>query len=294
MSEGTAGSGLYRDARERYEAGDFENARDLALAELRERPEDAELLRFAGKSSLELGLDDAVAHLERLTALQPDDPDAWRDLGDALVVEGRPAEAADAFRRAVELRPEDAAALIDLAHSAYAAGDAAAAIDSLERAVEQEPAGTSVLRSLSVMYRRAGRLEDALAAAGEITERQPDDVRAALDIAEVNLELGRLDDAAAAFARLRGIDDDAGHEVFAFHGMIEAEIRREAWRRALDLAVDATRVDRHGRTTDVLAFAVAQVFGETDRPTPTRAEIEAALEASRAEHRRLHDEAVAL
>jgi hypothetical protein len=75
--------------------------------------------------------------------------------------------------------------------------------------------------------------------------------------------------------------------------MIEAELRRERWRSALDLAVDATRVDRLGRTTDVLAFVVAEVFGASDdRPAPGRAEVEQALASSRAEHRRLHQEAV--
>ena len=54
-------------------------------------------------------------------------------------------------------------------------------------------------------------------------------------------------------------------------------MRRERWRRALDLAVEATRVDRLGRTTDVLAFVVAQVFGEPDRPAPPREEVERAL-----------------
>jgi hypothetical protein len=63
---------------------------------------------------------------------------------------------------------------------------------------------------------------------------------------------------------------------------------RNRWRRALDLAIEATRVDRYGRTTDLLAYVVAEVFGSTDRPAPTRAEIDAALAASQAEHRRLH------
>ena len=53
--------------------------------------------------------------------------------------------------------------------------------------------------------------------------------------------------------------------MYAFHGLIEVELRREDWRRALDLAVDATRVDRAGRTTDILAYVVAQVFGQADR-----------------------------
>ena len=79
--------------------------------------------------------------------------------------------------------------------------------------------------------------------------------------------------------------------MYAFHGLIEVELRREHWRRALDLAVDATRVDRLGRTTDVLAFVVAQVFGEADRPAPEPRAGRRALARSRDEHRRLHEEA---
>jgi len=87
------------------------------------------------------------------------------------------------------------------------------------------------------------------------------------------------------------VDDDPSHEVYAFHGLIEVELQRESWRRALDLAVDATRVDRAGRTTDVLAYVVAQVFGAADRQVPDRSEVEQALARSRNEHRRLHLEA---
>ena len=84
-----------------------------------------------------------------------------------------------------------------------------------------------------------------------------------------------------ACRRARGADDDPEHEVYLLHALIEIETRRERWRRALDLAVEATRVDRLGRTTDVLAFVVAQVFGEPDRPAPPAEEVERALAASR-------------
>jgi hypothetical protein len=128
-----------------------------------------------------------------------------------------------------------------------------------------------------------------------VAEQAPDDVGTALDVAELALELGHFDEAEVAFARLRALDDDPEHEVYAFHGMIEVALRREQWRRALDLAVDATRVDRLGRTTDVLAYVVASVFGpEDDRPAPSSAEVEEALAASRREHRRIHEDALVL
>ena len=125
-------------------------------------------------------------------------------------------------------------------------------------------------------------------AALRVEERSPADPIASLDVAELCLALGRFDEAAAAFTRLRSIDDEPEHEVYAYHGLIEVEILRGRMRRALDLTVDATKVDRLGRTTDVLAFVVAQVFGERDRPSLPRPEVEALLASSRTEHRRLH------
>ena len=239
--------------------------------------EDVDALRAAGKEALALDRDDAVEYLSRVTELQPDDGEAWHDLGRALLFQGRLDDATEAFRQAVQLRPDDADALIDLGHAAHAAHRVDEAIAHLEQAVEHEPSNTGALRSLVEMYRGAGRFEDALAA---------------LDVAELDLALGRLDEAVAAFHRLRRIDDDPEHEVYVYHGMIEAELRRRQWRRALDLAVDATRVDRYGRTTDLLAFVVAQVFGESDRPAPSQSDVDAALQASHAEHRRLHLDAV--
>ena len=117
---------------------------------------------------------------------------------------------------------------------------------------------------------------------------------ATLDAAELNLALDRSESAASEFARLSAIDDDPEHEVYAYHGMIQAELQRERWRRALDLAIEATRVDRYGRTTDLLAFVVTKVFGQADRPAPSRAEVDEVLAASQAEHRRLHEESLVL
>ena len=138
------------------------------------------------------------------------------------------------------------------------------------------------------MYRETGRLDEALAAGRRVISYRPEDVLTAIDVAEIALTLDRMEDAVEAFRWVRDVDDEPDHEVYAVHGMIEAELRRERWRVALDLAVDATRVDRLGRTTDVLAYIVTQVFGAADRPSPARRDVDDALLASREEHRRLH------
>jgi tetratricopeptide (TPR) repeat protein len=209
----------------------------------------------------------------------------------ARLEEGDLERAREALQRALETDPNDSAALVDLGYLALGAGNADEATDLFRQALEREPGNIDALRAIATIHGRSGRAEDAFDAASAVADAQPEDPLAVLELAELALDLGRLDEAAAAFQRLRTVDDDPSHEVYAFHGLIEVELKREHWRRALDLAVDATRVDRAGRTTDILAFVVAQVFGAADREVPDRAEVEAALERSRDEHRRLHLEA---
>lgn len=290
---GAASDQLVADARASYAAGDFEAAHRRALAFLAEHPDDLAALRVAGRAGFELGLDDATTHLRAAAELEPDDADTWHDLASALVDAGRLQEAAKAFQTVLRLRPGDAHALVNLGHAAYASGSADEAVDYLLQAVESSPGNLAALRGLVHVYRRERRFDEGLHAARQLRELEPLDVRAALDVAELALELERFDEAESAFVALRTLDEDAEHEVYAYHGMIEAAVRGGQWRRALDLAVDATRVDRLGRTTDVLAFVVAQVFGEADRPAPTRAEVDESLASSRREHRRIHEDALA-
>jgi len=277
-----------------FDAGDFEQSRAAALRALEASPDDANLLRLAGRASSELGRDDAVEYLQRAVELEPENPDGYRELAEAFLFQNRLSDAMAAIQQAIELRPDDVSGLIDLGYSALAAGRTAEAIDYLNQAVERDPGSVAARRTLVDVHRAAGRNEDALKAAENLLQLQPDDVLTTIDAAELNLALGRSDAAVSEYQRLAAIDDEPEHEVYAFHGMIQAEMQRDQWRRALDLAIEATRVDRYGRTTDLLAYVVTQVFGTADRPAPTRAEVDAALAASQSEHRRLHAESLGL
>lgn len=288
----TSSDHALESARASLGAGEFERAREAALAGLAERPDDPALLQAAGRASVELGLDDAQGYLERAAAAAPSDPGIWRDLGADFAFLGRLEDARQAFRQAVELLPNDSRSLLDAGLASLATGRTGDAVAYLKQAAQLDPESDTALHGLLEVHRREGRLGEALTAALRVEERSPANPVACLDVAELCLALGRYDEASAAFTRLRGNDDEPEHEVYAYHGLIEVEILRGHMRRALDLTVDATKVDRLGRTTDVLAFVVAQVFGERDRPGPERPEVEALLASSRIEHRRLHAESV--
>lgn len=280
------------EARTHFEAGRYGDARAAALAALADSPDDTALLRVAGRAGVELGESAAVDELTRVTELEPDSGEAWHDLGDALLAEGRDEEAASAFRKAVELNPDDEQALSQLGHTEFAAGDEGA-VAHLEQAAERAGGMSTAAISLVEMYRSMGKPEEALAAAHKVLEAEPSDVAAALDVAELNLETGRLDEALQAFQGIREMEDLPDHEVYALHGMVQVELRRDNAERALELAREAARVDPLGRSAGLLAHlepAPPGDDGAESEPPPSREQVEAALDQSMKEHRRMHAE----
>lgn len=297
-------SDLLDRARERFGAGDYAAAREAAQQGLAQSPDDVELLRLAGRAGVELNSSDALEQLTRVTELAPDDATVWHDLGDALAADGRNDEARTAFAKAAELDPEDSVALMHLGHSAAAAGDRQGAISALSQAAEREPAGragSSAAISLVEMYKELGQLDEALSAAQLVSEAQPENVLAALDVADLALQLDKLDEAEQAFERLREIDEIADHEVYALHGLARVAIRRGDPKRALELATEALGIDERGLSADLVLHLEVETGGSedalADRPSavipripPSPDEVEAALSAELAEHRRIHRE----
>jgi Flp pilus assembly protein TadD len=273
-----------------FEAGRYRESQEAAIAGLDQQPDDVELLKLAGRSGVELDLDDAVAQLQRATELAPQDADAWHHLGEALAADGRMPEANEAFRQAVELNPDDQVALTHLGHTSFATGRDEDAVAYLSQAADQQRGASTAAISLVDMYRTLGQNEEALSHARRIAEAAPDDLLAVLDVAELSLSVGELDEAMTAFGRLRELDDVPGHEVYPLHGMIQVEMRRENWNEARRLAQQAAAVDQQGLTADVVAFVEAQIAGPADQPPPTREEVDAGLAASLAHYRRMHAE----
>jgi predicted Zn-dependent protease len=280
-------------AQDAFDAADFKESYRLARDGLSDDADHPGLLAIAGRAASELGLDEATTYLGRLVKQTPADATAWRDLGMARLNSADVAGAEHALRTAVQLDPADPAMRVSLGHVAYMGGAVDEADRQLSEAARIAPADVTALRSLSEMRRLEGHVQSAIDAAHELVRRVPDDLAGTMSLAELNLLVGNYAESLACYRRLSELDTDQGHAGHIIHAMIEVEICRERWRRALDYAIIATTLDRHLLTTDLLAFVSAQLFGVGDRPVPPRLEIESRLRARRAEHRRLHAEALA-
>jgi tetratricopeptide (TPR) repeat protein len=290
-------------ARSHFEAGDFAQARTLAMDALAGAPNDVELLRLAGRAGVETGAEDAADQLRTVAEQQSDSAEAWRDLADALAAEGRTQEAEDAFRRVLELEPDDEVALTALGHTAFQAGNRDEAVSMLEQVADRAAGASTAAISLVDMYRTLGRPDEALASARRVAEADPEDPVGALDVAELALETDKLDEAADAFSWLRQIVDLPENEVGALQGMIKCELARGDQQRALELAREAAAIDTVGRTTAVLAHLEADVGAGTESDAvvargqsaafvlaleapPTREEVEQLIDATLKDLRR--------
>jgi tetratricopeptide (TPR) repeat protein len=280
------GDDVVGQAESNFTAGEYHQSRELALKGLASEPDNVRLLRVAGRSSVELDLEDGVVYLQKLVELTPDDQDAWRDLASASINSGDAATAVRALREVIRRAPEETSTRYDLAHLLYASGQPHEAIGLLLSIVETDGTNLPAWRSLVDMYREQGDLEAALRAAHQILQLVPDSVLAKLDSAQLNLALANYSAAALDYAQLRTFDPDPDHLAYAYYGLIHVEVQRSNWRRALDHAIDATRVDRGELTTQLLAFIATRLFGDTGRETLTQAEVEAVLTAQDLEYRR--------
>lgn len=254
-------NGGYGRAEAYYRAGNYARCREVIDQQLADQPNNAASLMLKGQVLLELDEPkDAIEALKAATRCAPDDAETWSQLGIALLTDGQLNDAADAFRAAVRLSPNDARAMIDLGNVLYMLGRSGEALESLERASLLRPGDLEILRNLAGMYVSAERFHSALAKIREILDLNPGDVAARCDAAWLLLELGRLDEAATMFGSIRLGDPERDHELYALHGLVMIEVRRQDWRQALMLAIEATKLDRYDFTTSLLSYISGKLF----------------------------------
>ena len=117
--------------------------------------------------------DDAARIYGELTKALPNEAGLFMNLGMALAMAGREAEAIAPLERAVALNPKLLPAHLFLGSSYLARGEAAKAAAPLERVVKAQPADVESRRLLASAYTALGRYRDAVASLRAVTESAP-------------------------------------------------------------------------------------------------------------------------
>jgi predicted O-linked N-acetylglucosamine transferase (SPINDLY family) len=115
--------------------------------------------------------------------------------GNRLLDQGRPKEAADAYRQAVSLRPDDAIPRVNLSFALMEQGLLDDARLSLEQAVRLEPSNADALYMLGTISASRGQFDQAIDLFSKVLETKPDFEIVYGELCRALFQAGRLDDA---------------------------------------------------------------------------------------------------
>lgn len=175
----------------------------LGLAKAAAQPENAQAFAELGHQYLELDdLAGALRAYQRAVRLAPGEGVYLRDLGAALVLTGRRAEARTALLLAVDRSPGDFDAWRNLGVLQAEAGDWDAARGSFLRALSIRPSHAELRRYLALALAECGSLDEAIAQARLAVQGTPGEAQCVALYRDLMVQTGR---AAEAEATLRAL-----------------------------------------------------------------------------------------
>jgi predicted O-linked N-acetylglucosamine transferase (SPINDLY family) len=197
-------------ARELYEAGDFEGAAQACRRLLKSQPRETEALYLLGVIAHQTGNQPfAVECMRRALALAPDHGDCWNILGLALTILGNDDEAGASFERAIALgdSPHFCNNLGSLRKKQGRFDDAMAAY---RRVLTQNPDFADAYFNLGSIYREKQEWDAAAECFQKAVRANPTDVEAWANLGQVLRILQRSEEAVQVFERaLAFVPDNA-------------------------------------------------------------------------------------
>ena len=184
---------------EDYASKETMNRRILAL-----QPDNHRALNNLAAVLLPDRIAEAIELLERSVELEPRQPDAFQNLGNAYLYRDDPRTAREWYRRALVVR-ETGAAFHHLGDASYRMGDYASAEDSYRRAVALEPEDADHRLWLANTLRARERFDDAVVEYEASLRLRPDLEDAHTNLGGTLLTLGRRAEGLAHFRRALAI-----------------------------------------------------------------------------------------
>ncbi len=158
--------------------------------------------------------DKALAEYRRAIELEPDNADAYRNVGTSLGEQGQWEEAAVAYEKAIELDPEFGEAYGDLVAAYLKLDRLSDAVVAGEQAIELSPDYSGAHNNLGVAYNEQGRKDEAIAQWEKAIQLDPDSANPRVHLGRVYGMLGRLDEAVVQLREAIRIDPDYANAHF--------------------------------------------------------------------------------
>jgi serine/threonine-protein kinase len=201
---------VLRRARERY-PNDYWITHELGMRDLQQSERPIEAVRL----------------FMVCTALRPESPGPYINLGSALVRVGELEEGIAAYRRALTLPPETALAHANLGHALFQKGDTAGAIAAWRRALELRPNDPDYHNDIGAALVRRGDLDGAVESYRKAVALKPDNELPATNLGAILQRQGRFREAVTVYQEFLKSPSGRGREA------VEAALRETE--RAIEL-----------------------------------------------------------
>lgn len=214
-----------------YQTGRHPLAVDSLRLAVQARPDFADALYDLAAVSCTLGqLGGAIESIRTLVALKAGSPewtpvlaDAHNVLANALMDQGRLAEAVAFYRQGLRLNPDSVALLCNLGNVLNDQGAFDDAAASYRRALELDPNLTAAINNLGNVYQNQGRLADAAACYRRALELAPNFPEAHNNLGNVLIRQGSCDEAVAAYRRAIACKPDYALAHFNLANALQAQ-----------------------------------------------------------------------
>jgi tetratricopeptide (TPR) repeat protein len=169
----------------------------------------------------------------------PTNPIAYQTKGDALVEQGRSAEALALYDRAITLAPHYGSAYSSKGKALYALGRYEEALMAFEQAIHLQPGSTLPYTRKAATLAMLNRFHEALIASDQATALNPRDVSAFLNKGSVLVNLARYEEALRAYQQAIHLNPNFGLAYYnlgvAFERMGQQTQANQAYQRASEL-----------------------------------------------------------
>ncbi len=201
--------------------------------------------------------DEAVGHLEKAVAAEPDSAELYGLLGDALKREGRLDDAVSAYHEALSLDAEVAANHYNLGNALRDLNRPEDAVPNYQKAVQLSPDFADAHFNLGIVLKAAGHPEAAAAAYRDAIRANPGDAEAHMNLGNILDDLEDAPGALDAFQRAVALNPELAQAYYnlgnLFHKADQTEDAIACFRRAL--AIDPDSAETHNNLGEALLAA---------------------------------------